>query len=328
MALCRRNTRIQFGLALSFVGPCHHILSPEHVGAQLVGSAGLGKSTIGKIASAPWGHDPSPDHLYGAGDSWNSTRNGIETIAVGYRHTFAYLDETNNAPPDGRGGAAAYVLDAITVIAEGRGKTRFGQRRVNAWFTPFLSTSNPSIVALLKQARRDLNYAYVDRCLDIPMPVGGHGFFEDLHGFADVGQFAAAIRQLAEQNHGWPGYVFVTRLVRWYARDHAGLQEFFTARQRAYLARATDIRTPSRDLTRVHRKFATVYAAGCLAIEFDVLPFAESELLSSILSCEREHAAFVAQEVHRHFGVNPREAFPLQALAPRSELDPGFRTIG
>jgi hypothetical protein len=48
---------------------------------------------------------------------------------------------------------------------------------------------------------------------------------------------------------------------------------------------------------RVRGYFATVYAVGCLAIRFAILPFTEDELLAAILSCHRDHVAFVDNEV-------------------------------
>ena len=50
-------------------------------------------------------------------------------------------------------------------------------------------------------------------------------------------------------------------------------------------------------MLRVQGHFATVYAVGCLAIRFDILPFTEAELLAAILSCHRDHVAFVDNEV-------------------------------
>ena len=47
----------------------------------------------------------------------------------------------------------------------------------------------------------------------------------------------------------------------------------------------------------MHGKLATVYAAGCFAIRFKLLPFNFAELLGAVLTCERDHVAFVAKEL-------------------------------
>jgi hypothetical protein len=57
----------------------------------------------------------------------------------------------------------------------------------------------------------------------------------------------------------------------------------------------------------VHEKFATLYAAGRLAIEFGLPPWEWERLLAVLLSCTRGHVALVARE---------------QAEAARSRTEP------
>jgi hypothetical protein len=71
------------------------------------------------------------------------------------------------------------------------------------------------------------------------------------------------------------------------------------AARAAYVIAAAGITSSWRDLVRVHGRFATIYASGCVAIRFGVLPFKQKELLAAILVCERDHLAFVDQEVRR-----------------------------
>jgi hypothetical protein len=47
----------------------------------------------------------------------------------------------------------------------------------------------------------------------------------------------------------------------------------------------------------VHGKLATVYAADCMAIRFRLLPVTRAELLEAILTCERDHVAFISKEL-------------------------------
>jgi hypothetical protein len=64
-----------------------------------------------------------------------------------------------------------------------------------------------------------------------------------------------------------------------------------------YEAAASKIASSQRSVLRVRGHFATVYAVGYLAIRFKVLPFTEDELLRAVLSCHRDHVAFVDNEV-------------------------------
>jgi len=49
--------------------------------------------------------------------------------------------------------------------------------------------------------------------------------------------------------------------------------------------------------TRISDRFATLFIAGCLAIRFNILPFTEAELLDALLTCERDHVAFIDREL-------------------------------
>jgi hypothetical protein len=306
MEQCRGNSRLICILAFAFVGPCRILEAFEHVGVQLCGREEQGKSTIAIVASSIYGFDPNPDHLQGFGDSWNATRNGLEPLAAAYNNTILYLDETKNAPPEGRG-ACANVLNAVTVLAEGRGKTRLGERSAS-WFVPLLSTSNRSVIAMLREVRIPSDYAYVGRLLDIPALDGAEAFFEDLHGARDLGVFCARLRRLARKNHGQAAFQFVRRLKERIQKDRLGTQREFLRNRLKYLRLARELTDPSRSLIRTHGKFATIYAAGCLAIDLGILPFDKQELLAAVFACERDHVAFIVREVEEHHGVSPANA--------------------
>jgi hypothetical protein len=183
--------------------------------------------------------------------------------------------------------------------------------------TPILSTSNLSVVAMLDAAKIPFDAAYVDRMIDVPAPVDGSSFFEDLHGDPDLETFGIRLQALAKANHGWLGFSFVTELARALASDRAEVVGFFAARRRAYKRQASKIVAHGRNLNRVHGKLATVYAAGCFAIRFKLLPFIAAELLEAVLTCEPDHVAFVAKELGGAFatGANPVAAATLSPYA-------------
>jgi hypothetical protein len=168
---------------------------------------------------------------------------------------------------------------------------------------------------MLRAAHRPFDAAYVDRLIDVPVPGDGSSFFEDLHGHPDLDAFAARLLELARANHGWLGFYFVTELARALASDQAEVVKFFAARRDVYKRRASEIVAPGRNLSRVHGKLATVYAAGCLAIRFQLLPFTRAELLEAIHTCERDHVAFIAKELG---GAGASGVNSIAAAAPRT----------
>jgi hypothetical protein len=73
--------------------------------------------------------------------------------------------------------------------------------------------------------------------------------------------------------------------------------DFLNAREKGYKRTARSKIGSSQDLVRIHDKFATVYAAGCLAIREKILPFVRNDLLRAIVTCEADHVRFVQDEL-------------------------------
>jgi Domain of unknown function (DUF927) len=317
LSLCHNNSRLLLCVALSFVGPLLGPVAGETVGLQLCGAPGMGKTVTGIVASSTWGWDPDPNHKLGFGTSWNTTLNAVEPTLLGYNETMAFLNETRTMSDEGRGREAA-ILDAIMLAAEGKGKARYPKAGTRSYQTPILSTSNPSVVAMLRAAKLPFDAAYVDRMIDVPAPGDGSSFFEDLHDYPDLEAFGVRLQELAGANHGWLGFYFVTELARALASDRAEVVKFFAARRNAYKRQASKIVAHGRNLNRVHGKLATVYAAGCLAIRFKLVPFIFAELLAAILTCERDHVAFIAKALGGAYALAANQS---AAATPRTPFE-------
>jgi hypothetical protein len=72
----------------------------------------------------------------------------------------------------------------------------------------------------------------------------------------------------------------------------------------------------TRDLERTHQKFATIYAAAALAIDYHILPWSMRELSDALLDCEQAHVDHVASFVSSAlFATRPRRPVaPLESL--------------
>jgi hypothetical protein len=150
----------------------------------------------------------------------------------------------------------------------------------------------------MKNLGLEFDAAYVDRLMDVPEPAPSC-MLENLHGHADLAAFFAHACQLAEANHGWAGYHFAMNIAEALHSDRVQLRQEFEAARQEYLQAAIGITSSWRNLARVHGRFATIFASGCLAIRYQVLPFTKQELLAALLLCERDHVAFVDQEVQQ-----------------------------
>jgi hypothetical protein len=309
------NSRMMFAFALSFVGPLSKIWPRQPMAFQLVGKlGGSGKSTIGVVSSASWGWDPDVNRAeqYGFGDSWNTTVNYLEKLSRGYNQTFLFLDETNVS--DRPAQKSVDILEAVMKLDGGTGKGRLNSTDPRyKWSVPVLSTSNKSVPEMIKARTRDKNEqldvsVFCDRLIDIPAPRGQTAMFEELHGFENVKKLAVHLKKLASMHHGEAAREFIRRVLQRRSSDEAELVFFLDARAGEYeRAAKRRIKSTFRDLTRVHGKFATGYAVGCLAIQEKILPVRGKELLEAVLTCEEDHVRLVDDEMGGGFLQQPSD---------------------
>jgi Domain of unknown function (DUF927) len=318
--LCRGNSRLIFVQALSFVGPICEPFGLRAPAFQLVGKGGRGKSTPAVVAGANWGGDPRSD--LGFATSWNGTPNGLEEYPPALHQTLMILDETALLPT--ANGRPLLFAEALMRLAQGQSKKRANGTFPERWSTPLLSTSNASVIALLDDRNRENYEAFVDRLIDINMPGNSASFYEDLHGFSDKDSFSIHLANIARNNFGHSSCAFLKRLIAGLAADRAGIKSFVAARVAGYKKESAGIASAYRDLLRAGGHFATVYAAGSLAIRLKILPFSPQELLDAILRCHRDHAAFIDDQIATFVpgAVTLADSAALGAANPAPTLTP------
>ncbi|AWM06076.1 DUF927 domain-containing protein [Bradyrhizobium symbiodeficiens] len=289
--LCVGNSRLMFGASLAFTGPILPLVDgPRNGGFQITGPAETGKTTVAMIVGSIWGcHRDTVRADKGFAESWNTTTNQLEQTARAHCHSVFVLDETGLAgrtPKD----AAATILEAVFRLSEGSQKARYNETKmVPAWQFYFLSTSNLTLDQLAEQGNLSIDDQHRGRLVDVVLPRGqGHfGVYENLHGVAGGAELTDAIKTRCRKTFGRPGYEFVRKLFK----NPSQLSEaktFLTARRLAYITKAT--RRASQDglrpLERATARFATVYAAGCLAIQYAIVNWHRRDLLRAILACQ------------------------------------------
>jgi hypothetical protein len=216
------------------------------------------------VSTSTWGWDPK-QHLgdkYGFGTSWNKTTNKLERICKGYNEAILFIDETNLSERK-KEDKKVDVLEAIMRIDGQMEKDRLtDQGPSNSWNMPVLSTSNVSVPKMVRERRFDTPEVFCDRLIDIPAPREGFGMFEDLYGFEDGGKLSEHLKNIASANHGLAARAFIGRVMRKRAENSRSLTDFLRASAAEYKKTAKGrLASSPRDLTRIHDKFSTVYAA-------------------------------------------------------------------
>jgi putative DNA primase/helicase len=299
-ALAVGNTRLILALGAAFVGPLRLITPIEPVAFQLTGEGGTGKTTIGAVASSVWGQrllGGAPHPLCG-GDSWNNTLNNLERVLATRDHTFSFLDEGHLV-------GAKDLVAAIFLICEGQGKGRYTEVRRWDWFAPVFGTSNDSVAETLWKAGEPLARAAFDRLIDIPLPQGGFGAFENLRGSASVGDFCVRLKAISDVHHGVVGRDYVLKILQDLAEDREELASWVQARRASFIDVATKSVSADPDHCRVIGHFATVYAALQLAADYELFHLPKNCGGRALLTCLRDHLPVTASEIARVVAASP-----------------------
>jgi hypothetical protein len=289
------NSRMLLALSLAFTGPLGSLLGWQPIAIQLFGEPGTGKSALGTVVSSIWGWniDKSIAYARGFGETWNSTGNALEKVALAHNHNFLFLDETR-ALVDYTNSRTASILDSLMRLDQGITKTRLGDHNRSTWWTPIFSTSNRSLDQLAKDAGGFVDDAYRDRLIDVPLAENCSSVFENLHNFPDLSTFVRNLKELAAENHGVSGREFVRKLASKNAKESKFLKKF--VKNRAHEYRQAILEFPEAvDRIRLSEKFSNIYTAGALARWFKILPFERKIILDAVVQCQRSHLAYVGK---------------------------------
>jgi Domain of unknown function (DUF927) len=307
--LAKGNSRFMLAVALAFTGPVVGLLRLESPMIQLFGAPGSGKTSMGAAAGAAWGGGQDGLFL----QSWNHTINSAERLAAAFHSTFLVMDETRTADQT-RSGQAPPILQLVMRLAGGQVKGRMTDDRPPLRFeAPLLSLSNESLDEMVEKCRAEIDDAHRGRLIDVPLASGVVGAFENLHGFESHAAFSTELKNIARHHHGRAAREFLKQFAAELREDKPKLITWLHARRERHLKRVRPrVVSTNRDLERIHQKFATIYAAAALAIDYKILLWPMQELSDALLQCEQAHVDHVARFV------------PSATLAtrPRRPVDP------
>jgi uncharacterized protein (DUF927 family) len=288
--VCSGNSRLMFCASLGLTGPILPLVNgPRSGGFQLFGRGESGKTAAAMVTGSIWGcHRLRERREIGFAERWHTTAGKVELTALAHNETVLILDETKRAGREGKQRAQA-VLDISFGLAENVERDRLTNvGSIRGWRFYFLSTSNYSLDDLARRASIEIDDAERGRFVDIPMPDGGHGIYQILHQYADGRRFTDGLKIRCRKFYGVVGPAFVHRLVADRTKDLDQLKKFLSRERAAYLqaikakAKAENL----RPLNRASGRFATVFAAGSLAIKYRIFRWNRQALLQAVLSCQ------------------------------------------
>ena len=288
--LCDGNSRLIFAAGLACTGPIlPFVKGPRTGGFQITGPAETGKTAAGMVAGSVWGCHRDPVRAEkGFAESWNTTINQLDETAQAHCDAILVLDETNLAGIDPKSLALA-ILNGLFRLSEGSKKKRYNEPETPAWRLYFLSTSNLTLDELAAAGGVPIDDQHRGRLVDIGLPNGGNAFgiYENLHGYEDGAALTDAIKDACRHTFGAPGYEFVRRIYK-NKRALMFAKAFVAKRRDGYirLARRRAAKTGVKLLERATARFATVYAAGCLAIYYRIFTWSRADQLQAVSACQ------------------------------------------
>jgi putative DNA primase/helicase len=334
-SICRGNSRLTFAVNVAFTGPILRFVGgPKGGGFQFWGKKETGKTTAAMVAGSVWGcHTGEHNREIGFAETWNSTANQLEITALAHNDCILILDETGLAGSDDRS-RAQVVLTVIMSLTQLREKERMTNvQAAKSWRCYFLSTSNFTLDALADRGKVPLDDAVRSRLTDVPLPAGGKGIYQDLHGFPSGEELTDTLAVRCRKYYGVGGREFQRRLVKARKNDPKQLRKSLAGWRTEY-SRALKAQCKTENLKPLQRstgRCATVYAAGRLAITYNLVPWTDKELLDAVLSCQvdglrysqsQHHEADTSadglrRELVRYFKENRKSFRNLDAKMPR-----------
>ena len=263
----QRNPYLLFAASLSLAPSLLKFANLEGCIICLVGPTSRGKTTLLDLSGSARGGFPSKK--LGFKDSWGTTANALEQLAIQANDTLLILDDIQNVP--GSIYQRAALLDyAAFNLPSGREKDRMTQIHApREWRTIALTSSNRTLADVLERGGMQWDPSHGVRFIEIPITNAFSNVPEGLF----PAQFAERLARKTRWAYGAPLHWFldlVAAQVTTPAKEAAFRQRIKTE----IAAVRTRFRIPPSDgaTNRVASYFALIEIAGGMAADDGILP--------------------------------------------------------
>ena len=276
-ARAKHNPLFMFALSLAFAPPLLKLLEAEGGGFHVRGNSSTGKSTLLVAAGSVWGGDPNGGQ-HGFGHTWRLTTNALESLALAHNDGLLVLDELAQIDPR-EAGVAAYAL------ANGDGKKRLRPdatlRQPVRWRLILLSSGEIGLADHVASDGKGGRVAAGQelRLIDVAADAGaGLGIWSRLDEGETAGGRSTATMAAAKAHYGHAGPQFLEKLTA----DRATMIEKARTHRALFLEEARRVGDTGQ-IARAADRFALVAAAGELAAELGIAPWAWSDATQATL---------------------------------------------
>jgi hypothetical protein len=273
----RNNPLVRFCLSLAFAGPLLEILErADQPWFVLIGRAGTGKTHLLHAVASPWGGDVGG--ILGYLSSFSGTLNSIEKLSVAAPDSLLALDDMQALTAATRD-RAQILRDAIFRTATGRERGRFGAVQRD-WRTISIFGSNDGMNKVMADGTQDYDEPMQGRLIELHCQQM-YGILSFVPDRTTPSRFVQAMKSEAVAIRGVAGERFLKHLVR----ERAQGIEKLRRKLRGWINELHDeLGDDGFDgqTSRVVDVFALVYAASCLASQYDILPWSKESQLKTV----------------------------------------------
>jgi putative DNA primase/helicase len=263
--LCSGNSRLVLAVSAAFAGPLLQPMKEESGGLHIAGPSSTGKTTTLHVASSIFGPPLQ---------SWRTTDNAAEAMAVGASDTCLAIDEIGQA--DSR------AVDQLAyMLANDAGKARMTRhataRPVARWRLIFLSTGELGLADKMLEHGKRVRGGQSVRVVEVKADAGrGLGLFEELHNHETADSLARDLRQAVAAERGAVGRAYLERLTGDLDKHLVRVQAVRDRFIRDHLPLAA----PGQ-VSRVCGRFGLLAAAGELATAMGLVAWVEGEAIAA-----------------------------------------------
>lgn len=290
-APCMGNPIHLFSLSVAFSSSLLDIIHAEATIFNLFSRGRGGKTSLIRAAGSVCG---GTGHKDGYIVSVDGSIKGLEAVAMAHDNMLLALDELSTADKDAK-------RQMTHKIADGKGSNRSktdgtlrgGKRtyQCNA-----LMTANESSKAYeLTAVGEETQDAQMARCIDI-LASGGEGKSlvtrvpKEIGGTPIKGApaFSDHLTQASTKYYGTPIVAFLKKLAKARREGEEGLREEIDGHVQAFISEV-GVDGGQGIPYNIAQRFGLVYAAGVMAIKYEVLPWPKEEVMDAVLYCHNAH---------------------------------------